>query len=91
MEKMINASSVGQRKLAPGDFGDIEVMLVTDKGNFTVPLSALNTGPMDDQEIIDKILFPIHTHADLCDPEEIVYKEKDVIELIKRLIDHGNK
>lgn len=30
----------------------------------------------------------VHTHGELCDPEEIVYREKDVCELVKATIDY---
>jgi len=33
-------------------------------------------------EDIKNKLFYCHTHTDLCPPEEIVYMEKDVIEII---------
>lgn len=34
-------------------------------------------------EQLGKYLFSIHTHAELCDPNEIVYKEKDIIALFE--------
>ena len=33
----------------------------------------------------EEVLFKIHTHAELCNPEEIVYKQKDILELINKL------
>lgn len=31
-------------------------------------------------------LFKVHTHADLVNGEEIIYKEQDVINIISRLL-----
>lgn len=36
---------------------------------------------------IHSLLFKTHTHAELCQPEEIVYKEADVVALIKKTIE----
>lgn len=42
---------------------------------------------IDDFDIaIRDMLFNAHTHGELCDPEEIVYKEQDVIAIIKKTI-----
>jgi len=46
-----------------------------------------------DQTIIDnpgrtvmgEVLFQFHTHGELCDPEEIVYREADMIRLLEFL------
>ena len=34
---------------------------------------------------IENEMFKLHTHGDLVDDEEIVYKEKDVLQLLKML------
>jgi len=34
---------------------------------------------------IEDEMFKLHTHGDLVDDEEIVYKEKDVLQLLKML------
>lgn len=32
-----------------------------------------------------EVLFHLHTHGELCDPEEIVYREADIIRLLEFL------
>ena len=39
---------------------------------------------------IQKELFKLHTHAELVDPEAIVYTEEDVIRIIQLIIDKRN-
>jgi hypothetical protein len=41
--------------------------------------------PAIDASELGRKLFPLHTHAELCDPEEIVYREADVINLLTSL------
>jgi hypothetical protein len=41
--------------------------------------------PAIDARELGRKLFSMHTHAELCDPEEIVYREADVINLLTSL------
>lgn len=38
-------------------------------------------------EEIETMLSHIHTHAELCSPDEVVYKHSDIVELIDDLMD----
>lgn len=40
---------------------------------------------MDKEIKLIEFIAPYHTHAELCPPESIVYREKDVIEICKKL------
>lgn len=37
-------------------------------------------------EYIQKEMIIRHTHAELCNPEEIVYKESDVLKIIETIL-----
>jgi hypothetical protein len=40
---------------------------------------------------IKKIMFKLHTHAELLNPEEVCYKEKDVLLIIEKAIELKQK
>ncbi len=41
----------------------------------------MNTETLTGYQLATK-LFEIHSHGELCKPEEIVYKEKDIVRLL---------
>lgn len=62
------------------DWGEIYAWMF-NLSEFKNEPSKINELPED----IQNMLKEIHTHAELCDPNEIVYREKDIIELLKKI------